>query len=294
MQFDNLTFKLLLKNPAINSYRALFANDTWLSSTLGYKFSIPYTLDKAFIFSCFALSIDGKLQYPDNRSGFFIASNNYHATDMERMADLFTLMLARTISDAIIIGTHSLNNELGSYFPKITDSRLNNLRNSYYTKAYPTVILVCNSLDNIDFANPVLKDDEHQVILCTMNDNLDLMKLPNYYQKIDTNQGVNKDNLAIKNFLSAENLTILTKKLYQMGFEIILNESPYSHHQLLELKLLDEIWLNYSGSYIGGAVTSLGNKQEAFNSNNHPDSEILTLQNLSYNFLYSRQKILYS
>jgi hypothetical protein len=103
----------------------------------------------------------------------------------------------------------------------------------------------------------------------------------------------NKTELGFKNLIIVDNWKKLISNLKQIGFNIILNESPYFHHELLQLKLLNELWLNYSGSYIGGNLIGLGNSQAPFTSKNHPDCEILTLHSLGYNFIYTRQKILY-
>ena len=69
-------------------------------------------------------SVDGKLNYPDLKSGFAIAKYNLAATEHERYADWWILQLARSISDAVIIGSNSLNAEPNDYvankYPRIT------------------------------------------------------------------------------------------------------------------------------------------------------------------------------
>ncbi|HLX52310.1 MAG TPA: hypothetical protein VKR58_00115 [Aquella sp.] len=286
-------FKLLLKNPILDSYKHLLLNDNYVTEILGYAPAIPNIQNKPFIFSCFALSVDGKLYYPDARSGFSIASSNIHATEEEKKADLFILMLARTIADAIIVGSNSLKNEHGNFLPDIADSKLQNIHYNRTGSLLPTAFVICRDLSNINFSDKLFSNDSHQVVICCINNHVNLAKLPNTYEQINFTNWINKQALKLKNILICNTLDELILKMHKVGFNIILNESPYFHHQLLQLKLLDEIWVNYSGSYIGGNLNGLGGAQKPFNSNNHPDCELLTLHTIGYNFIYTRQKILY-
>jgi len=285
--------KLLLKNPILDSYKHLLLNDGYITETLGYTLAIPNIQNKPFIFSCFALSVDGKLYYPDVKSGFNIASCNYHSTEKERKADLFILMLARAMSDALIVGTNSLRNEFGNFLPDIADSNLRNIRYNRTGSLAPTTFVICRDLSNINFSDKMFSNDSHQVVICCINSHVDLDVLPNTYAQLDFNNWMIKEDLKLKNILICSTLDELILKMHKVGFNIILNESPYFHHQLLQLKLLDEIWLNYSGSYIGGNLYGLGGTQQPFDSKSHPDCELLTLHTVGYNFIYTRQKILY-
>ena len=100
--------------------------------------------------------------------------------------------------------------------------------------------------------------------------------------------------LANKNILYLdENFTDLMLHLRHIGFTCILNESPMLNHKLLEHKLLDELWINYAGSYIGGNVTGLGVLQQSFTTNSNIGFEMLTLHHIEYSFLYTRQRVVY-
>ena len=263
--------------------------NSYLSDSLGHPLSLPVVAELPFLFSCFALSLDGKLCYPDNRSGFSIAKSNHQATSSEQEADWWFLMLARSISDALIIGSNSLNLEHGSYLPDINIPELSAIRD-----ARPLwTIVICRNPAKLDFKQKLFSDSNYPVIICCFDDvGADRPSGFNYYNLNDLNT---KQQLGIKNIIKVDgDLKNLFLKLKQIGFNIILNESPFFHHALLEYKLLHEFWLNYSCSYIGGEITSLGNKQQSFSSISHPDTEILTLHHIDYHFLYSRQKILYS
>ncbi len=252
MAFDPRLFKSLINNIDNNYIKYQISTD--------YYVLIPQiTLDTPFIFSCFVLSIDGKLCYPNNRSGFAIAKYNKSATPEERQADWWTLNLARSISDAIIIGTNSLRTENGEYLPLITEPILQQSRILNCLAPIPTTIIMCRNLNNIDFNDKIFQLTDYPVIIIC--DNIDTYNLPFDVQYVMNANTLNKKQILIND---SKNLVQLFKKLYQLGYQRILNESPYYHHQLLTEYLLDEFWLNYSLVYIGGTeIATLGQNQNA-------------------------------
>lgn len=288
------SFKLLLKNPIIDSYTHLPLQSTSIVEQIGFEVKLPHKTELPFLFSCFALSIDGKLCYPDKPSGFNIASANHHASQTEKQADLWCLMLARSISDALIIGTNSLNLEYGEYTPEISISELNQARQDNKRTKHIWTIIMTRDLSNLNFAHELFSNPDFPLMICC-HSNVHTNKIPDSYLLHKLSELESKQQLAQKNIVLIDTDYLMMYKIFkQLGFNVILNESPYTHHLLLEQQLLDEIWLNYSASYIGGSITSLGDKQNSFSSSNHPDSEILTLHHLGYHFLYSRQRVLYN
>jgi len=288
--------KLLLKNPELDNYTYIPIKSNFIYQNLGLNLVLPKKLDTPFLFSCFALSIDGKLSYPDAPSGFNIAQANHTAIQNEKTADLFYLMLARTISDAIIIGTNSLREENGTYLPQIIVRDLHQARMDNGKPILPWTIILCRSLDKINFNQQLFKDEQFPLLIGCFEPQDMLQSTPQNYTLTNLSNLSNREQLTTKNIVIIDSsFRQLFKTLKQLEFNIILNESPFFHHQFLEHKLLDEIWLNYSCSYIGGDnVASLGKNQQAFSSITHPDTEILTLHHLDYHFLYSRQKVLYA
>ena len=284
----------LIKNPILQTYTNTKYVNTNMDRYLGNTLKLPYKSDLPFLFSCFALSIDGKLCYPDIQSGFSIANNNMHATIAERKADFEYLMVARSISDAVIVGSNMLNLENGTYIPCITIDELTELRINQKQPPHPWTVVICRNLNNLNLSQQLFTDINFPVIICCQEE-IQKNNISHNYQIHNVSSLKSQNQLSIKNIIQIDTtIQTMYKTFKQLNFNVILNESPFFHHALLQEKLLDEIWLNYSGSYIGGNITTLGNKQDAFTSNNHPDTEILTLHHLDYHFLYSRLKVLYS
>ncbi|MCX8515208.1 MAG: hypothetical protein ORN24_06525 [Burkholderiales bacterium] len=282
--------KLLLKNPIIDTYKLQPLVSSELELSLETPLKIPL-LKRVFTFSCFISSIDGKIAYPDKKSGLFLAGCNYSAEANEILLDAQYLMLARAISDAIIIGTNSLNIEPKDFIPTISNEFLLKLRTEAKKSVIPTIIILCQNLANIDFTYNLFNTNEATVIICCFKP---------INQKVANFTNYNLSDLAHGQSISAKSIIYINSNIYDLfiyfysiNLKIILNESPYYHHLLTQHKLLDEIWLNYCCSYIGGNTTMLGQNQESFTTLNHPNTEILTLHHAGYHFLYSRQKFIY-
>lgn len=286
-----LKFKLLIKNPLLETNNYSVLNSSYLKNALSCNLALPNITNKPFILSCFALSVDGKLCYPDLMSGFAIAKNNFAASQDERYADWWNLLLGRSISDAVIIGSNILSLEQYSYSAEINVPELTLFRKALGKAENLLHIVITRDSNKINFEKELLCQNNNLPLLiyteqlpritpdnfyCTTLENIDLTQ---------TKQIIHCNNI---------DLTQLIEHLYQQKVKTILNESPYYHHQLQELKLLDEAWLNTSAVYIGGKVSQLGQFNSSFNSNNHPHYTILTLHSLGYNFIYTRYKINYS
>jgi riboflavin biosynthesis pyrimidine reductase len=284
----------LLKNPKLNKYKRISIVSEIAQVLFGSDIHLPNsTKPLPFIFSCFALSIDGKLCYPDTLSGLDIAKANNNATDTERYIDLITLMFARTMSDAVIFSSNifkkdSIRKKPSISIPELLDDRIKNSK-----KVNLTPIIFCRDLNSIDFNHSMMTDNDQEFFIFHYQPSLDL-NIPDTFS-IQNLSTFKKSETKRKYVVYIDdNFNQIFKVLYNIGISTILNESPYYHHKLLEEKLLNEIWLNYACSYIGGNVISLGDNQTSFETKNHPDTEILSLYHSGYNFLYSRQEIKYA
>lgn len=288
---DKIKFKLLLSNDTLlNAKYARLEND-YLQKTLGTKLYLPKNTLQPFIFSCFALSVDGKLCFPDLKSGFAIAKNNHRALHLERSADWWTLNLARAISDAVIIGSNSLIFENGDYAATITIPELQLVRQQLFKPSQLLHIVIARDIDKINFAGEAIcQDNDIPVIIFCQNQPNSIIK---NFQISTLNQlklDHNKQIIVCENGID---INEVVKRLHELGIKSILNESPYYHHELQQQQLLNEAWLNTSTIYIGGSISSLGQMNNSFKSTMHPEYTILTMHNIAYNFLYTRYAITY-
>lgn len=284
-------FNLLIYNQILIDKTYVQLESVYLTQCLKYTFALPLTAAKPFIFSCFVLSVDGKLCFPDLTSGFAIAKHNWVAKTAERDADWWSLLLARCISDALIIGSHSLNLEQHTFQAHINIPELQHLRKSLGKPKHLLHIILTRDIRQINLTQELLtQNNKIPLIIYTMHPP---KSMPAHFKLVDLAQ-LNLTQL--KQIVISQTLDIkkLIAKLYQLGINTILNESPFYHHQLQQLELLNEAWLNTSGIYIGGSISSLGQQQDSFKYTNHPHYTILTLHTLGCNFLYTRYQISYT
>lgn len=304
LDLSSLKFNLLLQNPILNTYTQIPIQSELINKLLGLslKFQFTENSELPFIFSCFALSVDGKVSYPDASSGFNIAKSNKLSLESEKLADHVYLMLARIIADAVIISKRGSLLQTGNYNLDIHYTELKKIRNQSQKADHLWAILPCRNLYEIDFSSTFFTNQDNHILICTWESQLDSFNIPltfTHYKLSQLSQSVNKlnpinNNTCNKFIITIDtNLPDMLKQLHSLGLRIILNESPMFHHVLLEQKLLNEVWLTYSGTYIGGNAPSLGNKYNSFTSMDHPELEILTLHHIDYHFLYSRQKVCY-
>lgn len=292
-------FKLLVKHPELSSLAFKDIKSDYLEQVLGIPLKLPNSSKQAFIFSCFATSVDGRLCYPDLRSGFAIAKNNLKASNEEQFADWWNLTLGRTISDAVIVGSNSLLYEDNSYYVDINIAELKQVRKSLNKPEHLLHIVITRDINKINFSKEILcQDNDLPVLIYCLGkpqqqiDNFTIKHIDD----LANNTSLDNPNTLLKQIIYSDNqldIKLLINKLYQTGIKTILNESPFYHHELQKLEMLNEAWLNTSGVYIGGNVASLGQNNSSFLANNHPHYSILTLHTLGYNFIYSRYKIDY-
>ncbi|MFN7095872.1 MAG: hypothetical protein ACK4M7_10955, partial [Burkholderiales bacterium] len=194
----------------------------------------------------------------------------------------------------VIVGSNSLSCEHGSYLPTIEFEELQLARKNAGKDDKLWTIIMCRNLDRLNFSDQIFTIADYPVLICCLDNHIGTKKAPPGFKLNKLSTITDRQQLSNKNILLVDDsLEELVKKFKQLKFDLVLNESPFFHHYFLGHQPLDELWLNYSGSYIGGNITSLGYTQQSFTSTHHPGTKLLTLHHIDYHFLYSRQKIVY-
>ncbi|MDR2008617.1 MAG: dihydrofolate reductase family protein [Alphaproteobacteria bacterium] len=264
---------------------------------------------RPLLHASFVCSMDGKINFNNQPNGSLIAKNN--AKDPNGgLADFWVMNMLRATADGVIIGSGTLRDE-----PNITahifDKDLENDRLAAGKPAIPLNIIVSRSGKTIPFEHSIFKNPLPLMLITTESG----AKYAKYYAQVDTFEiggyksiddveyhqetiinlyKENQQKLVILSCGEGEiNNQIAMKILKILGLNYVSVEASHYTHSLIKEKMLDEIFLNYSGIYIGGNAMGIANTDEAFTSNNFPHMEMLSIHLHSPFFMYSRQRFVY-
>lgn len=258
-----------------------------------------------YIFTSFVFSLDGKIAFPDNPEGPLISKKNF-LDQKGGEADFWILNVLRAYSDLIIRGAKTLEVEpegTGHIFdPNLLKTREKdfnkisrhpiNLIVSYDGRDIPlnhkifnseqVVTWINTSPEGVDYLEDNWKDSFEVVRADENKDWVDLFK----------NAVIFSSNLVICTGEGNQtNIENLLKILRLGGIKYISVESPSYTWSLIKEKLIDEMFINYSGIYVGGEFTFGLN--QPFTSEDHPHTELIKIDLHKSNFLYTRQKLIY-
>lgn len=260
---------------------------------------------RPFTFGSYVMSIDGKIAFEDNEVGPLIAKNNYRDPN-GGSADFWILNLLRAVCDAIIIGSGTLIKEPtysgSAYDPDLLKARLENGK-----PVAPLTVIVTRSGKNVPYANQVFHTEDIPILINVSPDGLNrlLKEVPsNHIVLTDELLKTKKAETLIKEMHDKIMIVVtgkgeetdadaLLKILKRMGIDSALIESPTYCHHLMKNQLLDEIFINTSCIFVGGAAASIGSYEKSFASTNHPHAELVSMHLHSPHFYYSRYKMDY-
>ena len=262
--------------------------------------------DRPLLFGCFVSSIDGTIAFKDNHKSGKIARNNNENLAGGKV-DLWVLNLLRAAVDGIIIGPKTLEAE-ENLTAHIFDKELLRARIEGLNKPpVPYNIIVSKTGQSIPYDHRIFKEEQVPVIIATspggeeyVVDNINCN-----YNLINLNSNINdrKENrLSIKEnkviiLVSGEEYNLNDKLLFdflkEAGLDKISVEAPSYAHYLIQQQLLDELFLNRSGIYIGGPKFLNSNVKSSLSTKAAPSAKTITIHNYDSYFFYFRYKLVY-
>ena len=260
------------------------------------KIIFPKGKGYPYIFSSIALSMDGKMAYPDNQDGdMLVRSNSLDPEGAE--ADFYVLNLLRAYSDAVLIGTTSMKTEANEWVTchdyDLVQERMRHLHKT----EQPFVIVATKDGLDLPFDHMLFHQDRLPVLVFTSPlgcANI-IEREPDNFREL---QEVTEKNIrasAGKNPVvvtgSGENTDIrrFMSLMKQAGVNHLLIESPTFMWFLMKEGLLNEFFITHSSIFVGGAFTP--GSGLPFTFDDHPQSRLVQLSRHGNTFLYSRQLI---
>jgi riboflavin biosynthesis pyrimidine reductase len=311
---DKLQLVPLYKDTqALESARAASTAKSALSkvSAVYHDLYFPAPSDeRPYIFASLVLSLDGKMAFPDNPKGPVIASAS--AIDPDGgLTDYWILNVLRAHSDAIIVGAGTLHTEpevvLACSDLDLADERREKLGKE---SAFPLSIIVSLDGTDIPVTHPIFSVPEIQPIIATSPQGGQFLK-----EKFDKGvvligpfsgqEQVDGKWIAqqIKDAAqSGKQVILMTGKnepdtqlflyiLRKIGVEHLEVESPTYMWLLMNGRLLDEFFVNYSPLYVGGPITP--GVTNGFSQHDHPHTKFLFVGMHRNSFIFTRQKLVY-
>lgn len=308
MILDNESIKLSLiyQSTDLKNYKYTNISNSKIKEVYGTLDFPELPINRPFLFSSLVSSIDGKIAYEDKKEGPLIAKLNAY-DETGALADWWVLNLLRTYCDGIFIGTNTLKEEK-EFTGHIFDENLEDLRSDNNLPRIPYNIITSLNATDIVFDHIVFTKKEIPIIISTslkakdvINNNLKKDFIMIELQKIeDINPHIIDKCKNCKNkiivILTGNEIPDTKLMLYflkKIGLNKVLVETPGFAHHLIEQKVLDELFINYSCVYIGGKALSIGQTAKSFSSKNHPHTKVLSIHSHSDHFFYFRHKFIY-
>lgn len=263
--------------------------------------------DRPYTFTSLVTSIDGRIAFSDDMKGPLIAQKNEKDPD-GAVTDWWILNMLRAASDGIIIGARTMQAE-PEFTGHIFDEQLEKQRID--SGIYPVPYNIITSLDatDIPFDHRLFKEKEIPVMISTSRKGAALVKneFRGEYIIIDSINGeeditdevinlIKNANGKVPVIATEENIPdtkLVFSLLKKIGIDKLLVETPSFTHHLIENKLMDELYFNYSCLYLGGKALTIGQYGKEFSSTNHPHTQMLTMHSHSDHFFYFRHKFVY-
>jgi len=266
----------------------------------------PVPADRCYTMGSFVVSIDGRIAFPASPDGTLVAKTNRLDPD-GGLCDYWMLNLLRSACDAVIMGSLTLKWE-PHLSGRIHDTDLLEQRIRDGANPVPLHVIVSSTGNNLPVDHHLYAQDDvpiltalspdgaanllrhypdRFILLPTVESEADLSKLPG-----NLCGGGSKYLVGVGSG-SVLDAALLLKVLRRGGVRRTLVETPTFLAALMERKVLDELFLNTSGIFIGGKAITIGENFPAFTPENHPHTRVVTIHAHSDAFMYTRYRFEY-
>lgn len=271
----------------------------------------PLPEERSYTFGSFVMSVDGKIAFAESPDGTLVAKKN-KLDPYGGECDFWILNLLRAASDAVIMGSLTLARE--PYLTgRIFDPDLTACRTAEGKNDTPLHVVITRSGNNLPLGHKVFRERDIPAIIAASPEGAETIrrKFPGDVVPAEPEEligaGPDQVNLSAAALRSPErplligigagkelDTAALLRFLKQGGCDKTLIESPSFLSRLMAEELLDEMFLNTSGIFIGGDALTLGQNAGGFSPDNHPHTKMLTIHEHGDSFFYFRYKLDYS
>lgn len=269
------------------------------------EITLPVLEDYPYNFASIALSMDGKMAFPETPGGVLIPKSNT-LNEVGAAIDFYVLNILRAYGDMVINGTNTLRSE-PDFWMTNHDEEMVKERQAVLGKKFPHPHHLIISLDGKDMPWEHHLFHQRKIPISVFTSPagwdhiekngggnyyfLDYLGLDEGYDGAKIHEGLTTIKDKVPVLVSGEgattNITTFMRGLKKGGMDQIMIESPTFMWLLMHEKLLHEIFMTHTTVFLGGHLTPGVNSPFTFE--NHPQSRIAQLNRHGNTFLYSRQ-----
>lgn len=271
------------------------------------KLSFPNGKEYPYSFASIALSMDGKMAYPERPEGPLVAISNRLNPD-GALTDFYILNFLRAYSDLIIQGSNTLKAE-EDLWNVVFDKDLVEERVKYLGKKteHPGTVIITLDGTDIPLEHQLFSQNKLPLCIFTTTRGAKYLeekgdgKFKHVLNLVDGDSGEKLSGIInsvsdVISVISADSgsgtdLKLFMRSLKLAGVNQVIVESPTITWLMMKEKIMNEYFLTHTTTFIGGQLSPGWNMPFSFD--NHPHAEILQLNNHKSSFIYTRQAIRY-
>ena len=262
-------------------------------------------VDRTFTFGSFVCSVDGRIAFPESADGTLIAKSNRY-DGYGGLCDFWILTMLRALSGAVLMGSSTIRRE-PDLTARIADQQLERARIEAGRGAVPLHVVVTRSGENLPLDHRIFSSPDIPALIATSAAGREkLLGRIGYRECLDLGvvekvSSVPNDREVVSRPVSLMGIgekedievVLLLQVLKQLGVDTMLVESPTFLVSLMKRHLLDELYLNTSGLFVGGKALTIGENAPSFSVEDHPHTRTLSIHSHGDHFFYTRYSFLY-
>lgn len=311
---DDLKINMVFRNEAaLAELKASSAETASLPDAGSYYTDLYFPkapADRPYTFSSIVLSSDGKMAYQDNPAGPLVAKNNF-LDPAGSLGDFWVLNVLRAYADGIIIGANTLAKEPGITCHVFDEDLSRQRREVLGKRQQPVGVVVSFDATDIPFDHYTFQVDPaeaYKLVINTSPQGLDYLQKNSPLKHVVWGPFRTREEVDAFSFGSLSqdydvfpvivtgegnrpDSGLLLYVLRKLGLEKLCVESPSYCAHLLQNRMLDEYFIDYSMVFVGGPTTP--GHAAPYGHLDHPHAELLSLGVHHSSFMFTRQKLRY-
>lgn len=301
---DTVRLKRVYESEALKDYKEKNVTCNMVEDLYGELSFDSLPEDRPYLYTSLVTSIDGRIAYSDAPQGPLIAKLNRY-DENGAAGDWWILNMLRTISDGIMVGAGTMQAE-PDFTGHVFYEELETARRLAGKGDVPCNIITSLDGTDIPFDHILFTEAEVPVMVSVSKAGASYVEnhMNTPFVTVDISGEITEEAVRTakenggKTVIIASGETMpdsvqLMKFLKKIGIDRLLVETPSYMHYLLSLRMMDELFLNYSCVYLGGNALTIGKTGKEFTSLDHPHTKMLSIHTHSDHFFYFRHKMIY-